>query len=329
MNNNVIFIDANIYLRFYDSTSHHFKSLLNTLIELKESIFITEQICSEVNRNKLSAAMNSLLANQKSLDITTITLPEHLDNNEDEKLKQWNDTRKSILKEENKLKNEYSLIVNNTLESIMRSEDNVSKSLSIIFSSAKRASSSEILSARLRKELGNPPGKSGDPLGDQLTWEQFLTIYSTQEIWLITNDNDYLTRYEKNYYLNSYLYNELKIKSNNAPPKIHIFNALADGIEDYDVRNGKKINTFPSNVEMEKIKTEEEKIIRNIVASSNINSIAYDEKQSILEVEFRNGSIYQYYDVPSEIYERMLASSSVGSFLSSTVKGFFRYSKIT
>src|SRR6187551_608998 len=110
---------------------------------------------------------------------------------------QWNDSRKNIIKEENKLKREYSEIVSNTLESIMKSEDNASRALSIIFASALSASSNEIAAARLRKEFGHPPGKANDPLGDQLTWEQFLTKYSAQEIWFITNDGDYLTKYEK------------------------------------------------------------------------------------------------------------------------------------
>jgi len=192
--NNIIFIDANVYLRFYDSSSNKFRSLLQTLVELKENIFITEQIYSEVQRNKLSVALKSFSANYKSLGIMKTSLPEHLDNNVDKRLKQWNDSRNNILIEERKLKKEYSEIVSSTLQSIMVSEDHVSKVLFNIFTSAKSASPDEIVAARLRKELGNPPGKSNDPLGDQLTWEQFLTKYSNQEIWLITADRDYLTR---------------------------------------------------------------------------------------------------------------------------------------
>lgn len=328
MNNHIILIDANVYLRFYDSSGDRFRLLLKTLVELKENIFITEQICSEVDRNKLSVAMNSFLTNYKSLGIEKTTLPEHLDNNADEKLKRWNDSRNNLLQKEEKLKKEYSQIVSSTLQSIMTSDDNVSKSLSTIFSSSQQASTAEISAARLRKELGNPPGKSGDPLGDQLTWEQFLSKYSAQEVWIITADRDYLTKYTGNYYLNPYLYNELKIKSRDTSPKIHLFESLTDGINHYRKNIGKKINTFPSNIDLGEIRHEEEKIIKNIVSSSNINSIAYDEKTLRLEIEFLNGAKYQYFDVPKTIYCELMAAASHGYYFASNIKGSYSYSKV-
>lgn len=321
---NIIFIDANIYLRFYDTSGNKFKSLLQTLVELKENIFITEQICNEVQRNKLSVAINSFLANYKSLGIQKTSLPEHLDNNADEKLKQWNDSRQNIIQGERKLKKEYSQIVSSTLQSIMVSEDNVSKVLSTIFTSAQSPSTEEIVAARLRKELGNPPGKTDDSLGDQLTWEQFLTQYSTQEIWFITADRDYLTEYSGNYFLNPYLYNELKIKSDNASPKVHFFKSLTEGINDYSVRLGTKIDTLPSNDELEAIRSEEAKI-RNKVASSNINSIGYDKETSTLDVEFSNGAIYQYYAVPQKVYDNLLSSASIGKCFVQNIKNVFGY----
>ena len=42
------------------------------------------------------------------------------------------------------------------------------------------------------------------------------------------------------------------------------------------------------------------------VQSSNICSIGYDENQSILQVEFNNGSIYNYYNVPRVIYSELI-----------------------
>lgn len=327
MKKKLILIDANIYLRFYDSSGTQFRSLLKTLVELKESIFITEQICSEVHRNKLSVAKDSFSANYKSLGIRKTSLPEHLDNNTDEKLKQWNDSRKNIIQEEEKLKKEYSRIVSSTLQSIMTSEDNVSKELSTIFTFAKSASQDEIEAARLRKELGNPPGKSNDPLGDQLTWEQLLTKYSTQEIWLITDDRDYLTEYSGNSYLNPFLYNELKIKSDNISPKIHLFTSLPDGLKDYSLST--TVDTLPSNDELDVIRNEEEIITRNIVASSNVISIGYDEEASVLDVEYSSGGVYQYFNVPKHIYESLISSGSIGAYLHRNIKNKFSYSRIS
>lgn len=42
---------------------------------------------------------------------------------------------------------------------------------------------------------------------------------------------------------------------------------------------------------------------RQYVSSSNIASIGYDASDMILEVEFLNGAIYQYYDVPQSVYD--------------------------
>ncbi|WP_366664304.1 KTSC domain-containing protein [uncultured Alistipes sp.] len=67
---------------------------------------------------------------------------------------------------------------------------------------------------------------------------------------------------------------------------------------------------------------------RTYVASSNIASIGYDEENLILEVEFNNGNIYHYFDVPSHIYEGLMNADSKGSYLHHQVKmGGYRYTQ--
>jgi predicted nucleic acid-binding protein len=55
-----IFIDANIYLNFFDSNKPELKKLLGSLLQIKDSLFIGSQIVNEVNRNKLDVAQRSL-----------------------------------------------------------------------------------------------------------------------------------------------------------------------------------------------------------------------------------------------------------------------------
>jgi hypothetical protein len=62
------------------------------------------------------------------------------------------------------------------------------------------------------------------------------------------------------------------------------------------------------------------------VASSNINSIGYDEATNTLEVEFQSGSIYQYSGVPEDEYEGLLSASSKGRYLNTHIKD--RYAHI-
>jgi len=67
---------------------------------------------------------------------------------------------------------------------------------------------------------------------------------------------------------------------------------------------------------------------RTPVSSSNLSSVGYDEDNEILEIEFNSGKVYQYYDVPSRIYEGLMNASSHGSYFHSHVKENFRYDQI-
>tara|TARA_B100000965_G_scaffold215949_2_gene180601 strand:+ start:8188 stop:8400 length:213 start_codon:yes stop_codon:yes gene_type:complete len=67
---------------------------------------------------------------------------------------------------------------------------------------------------------------------------------------------------------------------------------------------------------------------RTRVSSSNIRSIGYDAQNEVLEVEFVNGGIYQYFGVPKNIYERLMAASSKGRFLSTHIRDRYRTRKI-
>ena len=64
-------------------------------------------------------------------------------------------------------------------------------------------------------------------------------------------------------------------------------------------------------------------IPRAPVTSSNIAAIGYDQETSTLIVEFRNGSIYGYDDVPPETADEMKASDSPGRYFHQKVGGKF------
>ena len=70
-----------------------------------------------------------------------------------------------------------------------------------------------------------------------------------------------------------------------------------------------------------------EQMEREFVSSSNIVSIGYDESTETLEIEFKNG-IYQYYNVPSVIYQQMMEASSKGQFLHQNIKNNYPYSRV-
>jgi hypothetical protein len=59
---------------------------------------------------------------------------------------------------------------------------------------------------------------------------------------------------------------------------------------------------------------------RTAVSSSNLASVGYDADTLTLEVEFLNGTVYQYYDVPEGVFEELLNAGSVGSYFSHNVR---------
>ena len=67
---------------------------------------------------------------------------------------------------------------------------------------------------------------------------------------------------------------------------------------------------------------------RDHVDSTLIESIGYDASTSTLEVEFKNkGAVWQYYDVPENIYYE-LKSGSVGKYFLANIKGHYTESQI-
>lgn len=61
--------------------------------------------------------------------------------------------------------------------------------------------------------------------------------------------------------------------------------------------------------------------------SSNVAGFCYDHTNQTLTVEFKNGSRYNYYDVPQQVYEGMNAADSKGKYLNDEIKGVYRYAR--
>lgn len=64
------------------------------------------------------------------------------------------------------------------------------------------------------------------------------------------------------------------------------------------------------------------------VTSSNVASVGYDENSATLEIEFKNGATYQYFDVPENVFTELRDADSVGGYLAARIKGTYRYSKV-
>jgi hypothetical protein len=57
-------------------------------------------------------------------------------------------------------------------------------------------------------------------------------------------------------------------------------------------------------------------------------SVGYDSRTSTLEVEFKQGAIWEYHDVPESLYHEMRGAASIGTFFSAHIKGHFPENRV-
>ena len=70
-------------------------------------------------------------------------------------------------------------------------------------------------------------------------------------------------------------------------------------------------------------------IERTPVRSSALGSVGYDQEQRVLEIEFTNGAVYQYFDVPAEVHRGLMAAESHGRYFNQQVRDkSFRYQRM-
>lgn len=67
---------------------------------------------------------------------------------------------------------------------------------------------------------------------------------------------------------------------------------------------------------------------REPVSSSNLAEIGYDSRTQTLEVCFKSGRTYQYFDIPEHIHDGLMKAGSPGGYLNSEVKGKYRYARV-
>jgi hypothetical protein len=59
------------------------------------------------------------------------------------------------------------------------------------------------------------------------------------------------------------------------------------------------------------------------VDSSSVRSVGYDPATFELEIEFRNGRVYRYLQVPVAAYRLLLQAPSIGEYVNTVIKPRF------
>ncbi|GAA5104386.1 KTSC domain-containing protein [Orbus sasakiae] len=64
------------------------------------------------------------------------------------------------------------------------------------------------------------------------------------------------------------------------------------------------------------------------VDSSNLASVGYELETNTLEIEFKKSGIYQYFNVPEQVYNELMTAGSHGQYFSYQIKPHYSYQKV-
>jgi len=251
-------IDANKYLDFYKS--ERIATLIIPLMNLRSHILVTRQIVDEVERNKLSSFTDALReAKKRGYGLQNVQAPLGLLSDTEQNIE-----LKSAVTSYNDRSRALSIEIDETFKqlfvAISDSADIISTQLKAFFGTPLSPDESVVGHARHRKDVGNPPGKSDDPLGDQITWEQFLIeIRGEGRIWIVTADRDYYQEFGNERRLNPFLVNEIKAATR-PDVEIRVFDSIARAIPDFIQTNGLKDDGLPAIETLDEIAAVEESL---------------------------------------------------------------------
>ena len=243
----LIFFDANVYLHAYREGFQEYLTLLPYASALRPHMLVTEMLVREVNRNRLSTYLDYRRSYKIQEAKFPAVFPHHTknDHEKDEFDKEYSRLMRTYDSSMRELSNFIANTHENSVKAISQGTDYMSLSLRGLLSNPVPATETQLKRARVRRELGDPPGKYKDPLGDQLNWEQLLDAAREKEIvWIVTTDQDYCYVHNDRAFLHPTLHTEL-----NAVPgitDIHCFNRLGDFFENLRGRDILESKLLPS-----------------------------------------------------------------------------------
>lgn len=67
---------------------------------------------------------------------------------------------------------------------------------------------------------------------------------------------------------------------------------------------------------------------RTPVSSSNLSAVGYDVDRQALEVEFKNGTVYEYAGVPDGEHDGLMSAGSKGTYFNANIKNRYPFVKL-
>ena len=94
------------------------------------------------------------------------------------------------------------------------------------------------------------------------------------------------------------------------------------------MKSSSLFNYFRYSLSATRMPKKEKNMVNHMVISSEIEWIGYEHKDRMLQVEFIEGPVYRYQEVPHNIFEEFLQASSHGRYFETNVKGKFEHRRI-
>lgn len=69
-------------------------------------------------------------------------------------------------------------------------------------------------------------------------------------------------------------------------------------------------------------------MLRQSVMSSSLRSVGYEPLSKTLEIEFKNGDVYEYHEVPENIYNDLMEAQSHGKYFIQHIRNNYPYKKV-
>lgn len=311
-----LFIDTNVYLKFYHYSNDDLEELNKLIVLLdnnKLELYLPRQVINEFERNrdnKLADALKTFNSNKISNQFPQFC----------KEYKEFDNLRR-ILRD---YEHERQKLLKNVMHAIETSSLKADTIIKLLFSKSNiiEITHSLVNRSKLRYDLGNPPGKNKS-YGDALNWESLLeNIQNGNDLFFIADDKDYFSEIN-NANFNEFLSNEWhKIKG----AKVKFYKTLSDFFKE----------VFPDI----KLATELEKdlLISELEASPNfytsrsllhklskLESFSTEQINQIISTSLTNTQIYwisEDEDINEILYN--LADNNVEKINPELLKDFYR-----
>jgi len=217
-----VFIDTNVILSFYHLTGDDLEEL-NKLVVLAKGdaihLYLPSQVRDEIKRNRENKIADALKRfNEQKLPTQFPAICKQYEEYKELRklIKLFDEKRNGLLEKLRDDMSDHKLKADTIIDELLESADIILVNQEIVEK------------ARLRMDLGNPPGKKGS-LGDAINWAAILHATPAEEdIYFISDDSDYFSPLKKTSF-NEFLHEEWRqVKQS----ELHFYKRLSGFLKD-------------------------------------------------------------------------------------------------